>query len=243
MVALGMAMVRCTILSAGVVAISLQAQAADSPCAGLYFAGAAMSDYRFDGVSESDRAPTWQATLHCYRTDGFYAGSVVTGVDFEDTPRTRFEADFYAGKHLPIGKSDLNVELLYALFPDQRAPGPSYSFLEVEAEFSRTYGKLTLREQVAFSPDYSGNTGEAWHLKETASYPLTSWLALSGHLGRWLIAHGENRTHFDAGATATWRRFTFDARWGGTDLTRGQCYETDWCAPGAWVGLTWRAAP
>jgi uncharacterized protein (TIGR02001 family) len=221
----------------------LPAVAAQAPCAGVYVAATATSDYRFDGFSESDRSPTWQVTLHCYRTDGFYAGSVITGVDFEDTPRTRFEADFYAGKHIAIGRSDLNLELLYTSFPDKRAPGPSYGLLEAEAELSHSFGRLTLKQQLAFSPNDSGDTGAAWHVKETASYALTPWLTASGHLGRWMIARGVDRTHFDAGITAAWRRFTLDARWGGTDLKPAQCYDTDWCAPGAWVSLTWRAAP
>jgi uncharacterized protein (TIGR02001 family) len=220
------------------------AKTTDGLCSGVYVAATAMSDYRYDGFSESDRRPTWQANVHCYRTDGFYAGVVFTGVDFAEHPPTTLEVDYYAGRHIALGAAaDLNLELLYTSFPNKRVRGPSYDFVEPQIELSRSFGALTLKSQLAWTPAYSSDGGQAWHLKETAAYAVTPWLTLSGHLGRLWIARGQDRTHWDAGATATWRRVSLDARYGGTDLRPAQCYFTDWCAPGAAVMLTWRLLP
>jgi uncharacterized protein (TIGR02001 family) len=212
-------------------------------CSGVYVAVTALSDYRYDGFSESNRRPTWQANVHCYRTDGFYGGVVFTGVNFTEHPPTTLEIDYYGGRHVALGAVDLNLELLYTSFPNKRVHGPSYDFVEPQIELSRSFSALTLKSQFAWTPAYSSDGGQAWHLKETAAYAVTPWLTVSGHLGRLWVARGKDRTHWDVGATATWRRLSLDARYGGTNLKPAQCYYTDWCAPGAAVVLTWRLLP
>jgi uncharacterized protein (TIGR02001 family) len=213
-----------------------------TPCAGLYVTSAVLSDYRFDGFSQSNRGPTWQVLAHCYRDDGFYAGSLITGVNFGDTPRTTLELDLYAGRHFAVWGSDLNLEVLYTAF-NKRTPGPTYNLIEPEAELSHVFKRLTLKVQVAWSPNDSNNTGQLWHLKATGAYAVMNWLTVSARLGRIWIARGQDRFHGDVGATATWRRLSFDVRYAGTNLKRSQCYFTDWCAPGGAVTLTYRLLP
>src|SRR5579872_554857 len=174
------------------------------PCAALYVAVTALSDYRFDGFSESNRRPTWQGIVYCYRTDGWYAGVELTGVDFLDQPRTRLETDFLAGRHIAVKGSDLNLGVLYTVFPDKRAPGPSYDMVALQAELSHTLKKLTLKGQVAWL-DYLGTSSKGWHVKGTAEYAATPWLKLSGHAGEEWVEGRADRLHWDVGATATWR--------------------------------------
>jgi uncharacterized protein (TIGR02001 family) len=211
-------------------------------CDAVYLAISGLSDYRFDGFSESNRSPTLQSNAHCFRKDGFYAGAVGTRVDFEDQPPTRWEVDYYVGRHLPFYGADLNIEVLYASFPTQRTMGPSYAILEPQVELTKRWGRFTLSQQVAWSPNYSG-AGQAWHLKTGASVKLFPWLDASGHVGRLWIAHGFDRNHYDAGVTARWKRLSLDVRYGGTDLKRSQCYYTNWCAPGFASTLTYRLLP
>jgi uncharacterized protein (TIGR02001 family) len=214
------------------------------PCAGVYVSAAALSDYRFDGVSESNLGPTWQGTVYCYRTDGLFAGLTLTGVNFEDQPRTRLEADFYGGRQVQWRGAKITFELLHSAFPDKRAPGPSYDILEPQITISRTFKRLTLDALGAWETSLSGG-GQAWHVKAGASYALTSWLSVSGHATRFFAARGSDFDHdaFDVGATATWRRLTVDARYGGTDLAPAQCYFTRWCEPGFYASATWRLLP
>ncbi|HTX51568.1 MAG TPA: TorF family putative porin [Caulobacteraceae bacterium] len=219
------------------------APAQSAPCAGIYLAASADSDYRFDGFSESDRQPTWRVNIHCYRNDGWYAGAVFTGVKFLDTPPTHFEMDLYAGKRFQLRGMEVNLELLDVTFPDQRNGEPSYGLFEAQGELSRAFGRLTMKTQAAVSPNYSGGEGSALHLKAMASYALTPWLSLSATGGRLWISRGPDRDHWDAGVTAFWRRLTLDARYGGTDLKPAQCYDTNWCAPGASITLTFRVLP
>jgi uncharacterized protein (TIGR02001 family) len=215
-----------------------------SPCAGVYASVAGVSDYRFDGFSESNRRPTWQVTAYCYSAEGYFVGTTLTGIDFEDTPRTHLEADWYVGRQVQWKGASVTIDLLYTSFPDKRAPGPSYDLIEPQVEVTRTFKRLTLGALAGWESNMSGG-GQEWHEKASAAYALTPWLSLSGHAGRFLAASGSDHDHdhWDVGATAKWRRFTFDARYGGTDQPRSQCFFTDWCQPGAYASLSYRLLP
>ena len=214
------------------------------PCDGVFASAATLTDYRFDGVSESDRRPTWQTTLYCYRKDGYFAGTTLTGVDFEDQPRTWLEVDWYGGRQFAWKGAKLTLELLYASFPDKRAPGSSYDILEPQALLSRAFGRLTLEGAGGWGTDASGR-GQEWRFRAGALYVAAPWLSLSGHMGRFLDAAGADHDHsfYDVGATATWRRLSFDVRYGGSSLPYAQCYFTRWCEPGVYATLSWRLVP
>lgn len=215
-----------------------------SPCDGVYLSAAALSDYRFDGLSESNRSPTWQVTGYCYRNDGYFVGTTLTGVNFEDTPRTPLEADWYGGRQFQWDGAKVTLEAFYAWFPVKRAPGPSYDIFEPQAEVSRSFKRLTLGALAGWETDISGG-GQEWHMKASAAYALTSWLSVNGHAGRFFAASGgdHDHDHWDIGAIAKWRRLSLDARYGGTDLPFAECYYTRWCEPGASASVTWRILP
>jgi uncharacterized protein (TIGR02001 family) len=212
------------------------------PCDGVFAQVAGMTDYRFDGFSESDRRPTWQATAYCYRDDGSFVGATFTGVDFLDSPRTHFEADWYVGRQFRVRGFTTTLDLFYASFPDKRAPGPSYNIIEPQAEVARSFRRLTLKGSAAWTPNDSG-AGPAWHLKTSASYRLAPWLTLSAEAGRYLERGAGGYDHWDIGATATWRRLTLDARYGGTDRSLAQCYGVNWCQPGVYATVSYRLFP
>jgi uncharacterized protein (TIGR02001 family) len=213
-------------------------------CSGLYLAATATSDYRYDGLSESNRSPTWQLNLHCFRTDGWYLGTQLAGVDFEEQPRpTRLEIDTYGGRHIPLAGNDLDLEVLYYAYPDKRSPGPTYDSFLLEGELSRKIGKLTLTGHVDWTPEGSGHTGPGWRVRATADYAPTSWFSITGNVGQIWSERGQDRAFGYFGAKATWRRLSLDARYWATDLKPSQCFFTDWCAPGLSVALTWRLLP
>lgn len=242
-----------TFIAAAMLALSAGAALADpapgapkpiGPCDGVFASAEAVSDYRFDGFSESNRRPTWQVTAYCYRNSGVFVGATFTGVDFLDTPRTHFEADWYVGRQVRWKQASVTFDLFYASFPDKRAPGPSYDLIEPQIAVSRPFKRLTLDGQVAWEADVSGS-GQAWHVKAGATYAAAPWLSLSAHAGRFLGASGaiHDHDHWDIGATARWRRVSLDARYGGTDQPLSQCFFTNWCEPGPAVSLSYRLLP
>jgi uncharacterized protein (TIGR02001 family) len=213
------------------------------PCDGAFAQVSGVTDYRFDGFSESNRHPTWQATGYCYWSNGAFVGATFTGVDFLDEPRTHFEADWYVGRQIQLGRGySALIDVFYATFPDKRAPGPSYNLVEPQVELDRTHGRLTLKGQVGWTPNDSG-AGPAWHFKGQAAYRLTPWLTLSGEAGRYERRRAADYDHWDIGATASRRRLSLDVRWGGTDRPPQECFFTDWCKPGAYATVSYRLLP
>ena len=74
---------------------------------------------------------------------------------------------------------------------------------------------------------------------------MTPWLTVNSHVGWFFAATGadHNHDHWDVGATATWRRLSLDARYGGTDLPLSKCFFTDWCRAGPYASLSYRLYP
>ena len=54
----------------------------------------------------------------------------------------------------------VTAELLYASFPDKRAPGPSYDIIEPQIEVSRSFRRLTLGGLAGWETSMSGGGQE-----------------------------------------------------------------------------------
>ena len=223
---------------------------------GLYVYFDWTSDYRFYGVSESNREPIEQGGVHVSLPKRFYVGVFTSGVRFEDFRNTSYELDVYGGRHFDVASDDLNVEVLYSAFPNQSGHAsyrpqsfvfPTYNFAEASAELSHKIGSVTWAAKAAFSPAYGSHKGVMGDLDGDANYAIRSWLAIDFRLGRQWIAKGFDRTHWEIGATATWRPFeaqslALDLRYYGTDLGRAQCFGTTWCGPSVGFKATYGIA-
>jgi uncharacterized protein (TIGR02001 family) len=210
------------------------------------------TDYRFYGMSSSNRQPIEQGGLHGILPDNFYLGVFASGVRFEDFRNTSYELDLYGGRHFYFDGDDLNLELLYSTFPNQAARAfykppdyvfPTYNFGEASVEFSHKLDALTLSAKLIFSPAYGSGTGVMGGADGAASYTIYQWLTVDARAGRQWIEHGIDRTHWEAGTTATWRWQTqsiaLDLRYYGTDLGRARCFGRNWCGPGAVAKVTY----
>jgi len=208
------------------------------------------SDYRFYGASESDRHATEQGGLHWVLPDNFYLGVFVTGVDFRDFRNTSYEVDLYAGRHFYFDDNDLNIELLYSVDPDTAGhpsyapPGmilPTYNFFEFAPEFTHTIGAFSIGAKFVaeLRPDSHG--GNLWSINPEAGYALNDWLKASATFGHQWARFESN--HWDIGLTATWRQqWALDVRYYGSDISRANCYGTNWCEPALVAKVTYNFA-
>jgi uncharacterized protein (TIGR02001 family) len=216
---------------------------------------AAQSDYRFRGISQTDRQIAPQASLTVEGPDGWYAGTWASRLRYKDGADTTVEWDIYAGKRFKLGENtELNIQPYYYAYPDhdEDVTGLRYSYFELITGLTHKFGDLTLGVMGAYSPEWFAESGTGWWLAGSASYTVTDWLSLSGNLGRqW--AHGFNTTtgagfpyyYWDAGFTATWRQFAFDVRYIDTDLSKDECGvvngagNANWCSATVVGTLTW----
>src|SRR5690242_10077985 len=89
----------CGLLLALVAAALPSPGQAQSSRGGLFSFVGVTSDYRYQGVSNSDGEPALQANIHWWRPDGLYLGLFATQVDFNDPGDTSYELDLYGGKN------------------------------------------------------------------------------------------------------------------------------------------------
>lgn len=91
------------------------------------------SDYTFNGVSLTGNDPALQASLDYSGTDGFYAGTWASTVDFGNN---KVELDVYAGKYFQLDeKIGLDTGIAYYTYHGDSA-SDTYNYPETYAKFS-----------------------------------------------------------------------------------------------------------
>ena len=211
-------------LLAGVAATSV-AYADDAPAApawGTLSAYVAVtSDYRYRGITQDSKEATPQGSINWAGPSGFYAGTWLSKANWDGHNNPSFETDLYAGKHTDLDGTDLNIEAYYYTYPDANkvALGATASYYETIAQLTHVFGPLTLTLTGSNSPEWALHAGTAWYVEGTAAYTISDWLSISGNLGhQWVDAAPSDYTHYDIGATATWKSWTLDARYVGNDI-------------------------
>ncbi len=187
-------------------------------------------------------AGAWAAKIN-------FQGANYDGTSYSD--HTSLETDFYGGKHTDLWGTDLNIEAYLYAYPDHdiRTSGWHDTYFEGIAQLSHPFGPVTLTATAAYSPNFFAQTGTGWYIEGTAAYTVTDWLSLSANLGhQWiarvddglipdrrdiddeepysLISNGLPYTHWDLGATFTYKAFALDVRYIDTNLSKTQCYYT-----------------
>jgi uncharacterized protein (TIGR02001 family) len=214
---------------AGVVGAAAPAFAQDAPAWALTGYVAATSDYKFRGISQNERNFAPQGSLNVTGPEGFYVGTWMSEVDF--TPGAgndpQLELDIYGGKHTDLWGIDWNFEPYYYSYPSEPG-GYNADYLEIQNQFTKAFGPLSLSGTWAWSDNLAFNGGTGNALYGNATYTIFDWLSVSGNLGhQWAqnakYSASSGYTFGDIGATATWKGFALDLRYNGTDLGRAQC--------------------
>jgi len=216
--------------AAAVLAALLLAPAAHAQ-SGLYSFVALTSDYRYQGVSSSNNHAAFQGVVHHFRPDGWFAGLFVTEVDYGYASSPDFELDFYAGKTMKLNsKTELKLQGLATVFPDDETPGPTLNFVQAGASLIRREGPLTLTGQATYVPEGSYGAGEVWRAEVGADYVIRKSLTVKSLAGHQIAEHRIDRTYWSFGLEARWKHLIFDVRYQGNDLSRAECgFNPDIC--------------
>ena len=186
------------------------------------------SDYKFRGISQNDRQPSPQATLNLTGPEGFYVGTWLSTIDFDPGPSGNpwLEMDVYGGKHTDLWGVDWNLEAYYYGYPAADVPsGPHPDYFEMINQFTKAFGPVTAQVTYAWSPDFAFRTGTSSYIAGNLAYTINDWLSISGNVGRQMIDRTSqyNYNYGDIGLTATWKMFSLDVRYSGTDLSSANC--------------------
>ena len=210
--------------------------AEDQPAEFTISGGATLvSDYRFRGISQTDRNIAVQGTATIAHKSGFYATFWGSSVDDYVTAsgRGHQELDLIAGFKKSFGPTTVDMGVLYYVYPKTHLAGDRTSSDFVEPYFSvaETIGPVTAKGTVNYAPkqkalalDQIGPKHDNLYLAGdlSASVPKTP-LGLTAHLGHtfgpsWLSI-GKGYTDWSLGATATWHALTFGVQYVDTNGT------------------------
>jgi uncharacterized protein (TIGR02001 family) len=207
---------------------------------GLYSAITLTSDYRYQGVSSTNRHAALQGVIHHLRPDGWYAGLFASQVDYGYSQSPSYELDFYGGKTLKLNpKTDLKLQALATFFPDNKTPGPTFDFVQGGVSVIRREGPLTLSGLTTYVPQGSYGAGQVWRAEGEAAYVLNKAITLKGQAGHQWTERRPDRSYWSLGAEARWRHLIFEVRYQDTDLSKARCgFNPDICGPAVTGAIT-----
>lgn len=111
---------------------------------------ALVSDYRFRGVSQSDKGFAVQGGLTANHKSGLYAGFWASNLSGWGTfGGPNLELDLFGGYKLPVGAGTLDVGLTWYMYP---GGAKTTDFAEPYVKLSGTAGPVSLLAGVAYAP-------------------------------------------------------------------------------------------
>ena len=172
-------------IAAVLAASSVSTFAADPPKSDWTITGNAglFSDYRFRGISQTNKKPAFQGGIDISHASGFYVGNWNSNVDSAFFNGANIEMDLYGGYKMPIGGFTLDVGALYYYYPGSGA-GNTFKIDNTELYIGGSYGPVSVKYSHAVSDFFGINDSKnSWYLDGSVSYDLGNGLGLVGHLG------------------------------------------------------------
>lgn len=180
------------------------AQEAAAPTPAVSFSGnvAVTNDYVFRGLSQSNSDLALQGGFDVTTAAGFYVGTWLSSIDFNDASDANIETDIYAGYTAAIGSTGLsyNVGLYGYLYPDANS-NSHFDFYEVYGGLTYAAGNFSITGQVNYSPEFFAKSGDAIYTQVSAAYKISDLFSVSGAVGYQTI---DDAVAFGTGDYTTW---------------------------------------
>lgn len=194
---------------------------------------AVVSDYRFRGISQTDKDFAVQAGLTVSHESGVYVGLWGSSVDDYIAAGADQEIDLIAGFKKTVGGTTLDMGGLYYYYPGSSkiVPGTNSDFLELYSSVSQTLGPVSAKLAVNYAPKQAALTLGAgkednlyMNFGLSGSVPNTP-LSLSAGIGRTFtksfLSGGSKYTDWSVGAAYTLGKFTFGLNYVDTSYAGG----------------------
>lgn len=168
------------------------------------------SDYSFRGVSQTDNFMALQGgfdfVIPAAPNTEFYAGVWGSNVEFVDSSAANsddeadLEVDLYAGFNHTIGDLGLTVGAIYYTYPGADDT-LDYDYYEFSAGASYDFGAFIGDVSVNYSPEYFGDTGEAYYYHAGVEVPLPYDVTLGAGIGHLAYDEGAQNDYTDWNVT------------------------------------------
>ncbi|WP_114954781.1 TorF family putative porin [Sphingosinicella terrae] len=186
-----------------------------------------VSDYRFRGISQSDKRFAVQAGISLSHESGFYIGTWGSSIDDYVAAGADAEIDLIAGYRHTFGGTTIDAGVLYYYYPGA-GPGNT-DFVEPYISVAHTFGPATAKITANYAPSQSALTvgaGDEDNLylagDLSVGIPETP-VTINAHLGHSFgpsyLTIGDEYTDWSLGATFAWRNLSFGIAYVDTDGT------------------------
>ena len=145
-----------------------------------------VSEYSFRGIAQSDEQIALQGGFDVSHDTGFYAGVWGSNVDFNDGDEAHLEVDIYGGYGGQVGGFNYDLGLIYYAYPGADS-SLNYDFIEGALGLGYDFDTFSTSASINYSPEYFGESGEAFYYAASAEVPLPYDITASAHIGRQTI--------------------------------------------------------
>lgn len=202
----------------------------DPPKAFTVTGGATIvSDYRFRGISQTNKRIAVQGTISVAHESGLYVTVWGSSIDDYVAAGGDVEVDLSAGFKKTVGSTTFDIGALYYYYPGAEELLPNYNsdFLELYGSISHGLGPATAKVTVAYAPKQSaldfgfGKEDNFYaNLGLSAGIPNTGF-SVSAAIGRTFtrsfLSGGQRYTDWNAGVSYTTGPVTFGVQYVDTD--------------------------
>jgi len=201
-----------------IVAAAAPALAEDAPSPITLTAGATLiSDYRFRGISQTNKRFAVQGTLGLSTSAGFYIGTWGSSIDDYVANGSDQEIDIYGGYKKTFDGTTVDVGVLYYYYPG--SGGINSDFFEPYANISHTFGPIGVKvggnfswKQKALSYGPRTKEGGSYAYGELSAAVPNTGLTITAHAGHSFeknyITFGQKYSDFSVTAAYTWKNLT-----------------------------------
>ncbi|MEO5773045.1 MAG: TorF family putative porin [Sphingomicrobium sp.] len=196
-----------------------QDAAAAAPASAFTINGGAtlVSDYRFRGISQTDRRFALQGSMTVSHSSGFYASVWGSSIDDYVAAGSDQEIDLIAGYKKTFGGTTIDGGVLYYYYPGSH--GADTDFAEPYVSVAHGFGPVTAKVTAAYAPKQKGlsiGSGKEDNLylagDLSATVPDTTF-GVAAHLGHSFgpsyLTIGKGYTDYSVGGTYGWKNLTF----------------------------------
>lgn len=199
------------------------------------------SDYRYRGISQTEKKPALQGGFDYSHESGVYVGTWASNVSWFDainpSSQNSLEWDFYGGYKMPVGPVTLDVGVLQYYYPGSQVDGVA-SPNTFEGYVGASWEFLTFKYSHSFTNLFgTPDSKHSEYFDLSASYDVWNGFIVGAHFGRQHVAHNSVASYNDwkIGVTKEVLGVNVGLNYIGTDSDSG-FYKVD---GHDWAGDTW----
>ncbi len=166
------------------------------------------SDYRFRGISQTDRRPSFSGGFDVAHSSGFYIGNWNSNIDSSFFGGANIEMDFYGGYKGTISDIGYDVGAIYYYYPGSDRGG-SPEIKNTELYVGASYGPISAKVYYPLSDFFSaedlyggGSAGGSYYIDLSGAHDLGSGFGLVGHVGYQKLKGAARLTEIDGNVTS-----------------------------------------